>query len=315
MIAVLILISIFASGCVQKPTGGGAPRVPISVGLDISRAPALGETAELTFTMTSLYRYTFSNFSGEIVLPEGLEYVSGNLSWEGDLLPNQTVQFKALVKAVKTGEWFVYGRPAGGYSDQIVLLISESGTQMSKNPFPKARKPEVPSRPYVIKLAISGTPYLNNTVELTASVASLVEQPDANMNIFLPEGFKLVEGNTSWTGNLPAVPRELIRADDETLSREVISKGRSPMDVVLFERLPKDKQAEFKIKIKAVKTGEWKIVALPINEPPFDVTCPGLDTTVRMTENGSRDGYTVGGCLHVRVSSDTASVSEIPFPA
>ena len=132
-LAVLMLISIFASGCVQKPTSGTASSFPISVGLDISRAPALGETAELTFTMTSLRdRHTFPNFSGEIILPEGLEYVSGNLSWEGDLLANQTVQFKAIVKAVKTGEWFVYAQPAAGYGDQIVLLISKNSARKSR---------------------------------------------------------------------------------------------------------------------------------------------------------------------------------------
>ena len=48
--------------------------------------------------------------SVSIDLPEAFELVSGNLSWVGDIaIGNKVEVIKAVVKAVKTGNWTIEG--------------------------------------------------------------------------------------------------------------------------------------------------------------------------------------------------------------
>jgi hypothetical protein len=79
------------------------PASPMKVDLSISNAPALGETAELTCTITS--HYDAPNVTAEIILDSGLELVAGDLVWEGDLAVDTPIQFKATIKSIKIGDW------------------------------------------------------------------------------------------------------------------------------------------------------------------------------------------------------------------
>ncbi len=153
----------------------------------------------------------------------------------------------------------------------------------------------------MIKLELIGTPHIDNPVELKVNVASLKDLQQANINVFLPSGFELVEGDLSWNGDLRAVPAGLVRLDDEELAREVLEKGRNPMDVVLFDRLSDVEGVQFAATIKAVKTGDWQIVALPVDERPAAVNCPGIDTSVKFSDEDLWKRYSSGGCLNIRV--------------
>lgn len=145
IILILLLVSL-SLGCLEKvsfeegkktpPSQGDAPYLPIKTALDISNAPALGQTAELTVTFTT--GFNASDFSASIDLPEGLEFVSGTLFWKGEVIEGVPIQFKAIVKATKTGTWLI--RTKGlGIGDQLYLSISEHSAQVSKEPFTHPR--------------------------------------------------------------------------------------------------------------------------------------------------------------------------------
>lgn len=65
---------------------------PLEVELSISNAPALNETAELTCVVTSVR--DAKNTTARIELPEGFILVSGNLTWEGDIIVPEEEKLK-----------------------------------------------------------------------------------------------------------------------------------------------------------------------------------------------------------------------------
>lgn len=132
LLSISVLILTSTSGCMKERVSG-ATSLPLTTDLSISNPPALGQTAELTMTLT--LGWNPLNFSASILLPEGLEFVSGNLSWQGEVNEDEPIQFKAVVKAVKTGTWLVRALPQQGSGDQFYLRISEDSAQVSKNPF------------------------------------------------------------------------------------------------------------------------------------------------------------------------------------
>ena len=173
-----VLIAAAVSGCVQEtseietpgevPEPGGtppdaaqpaptsavtAPSAPISLDISFSDAPALNQTAEVTCTITSVI--DAFNTTAEIVLPEGLAMVGGDLSWKGDLYgthvskvnasENTTIQFKAVVKAVKTGDWIVevsaksmseHGWTGIGGRELVYVSIHVDSASVSDSPPP-----------------------------------------------------------------------------------------------------------------------------------------------------------------------------------
>ncbi len=130
VLALAIFGIILVSGCVQ----GNTPTTStgITSKLEISKAPALNENAEITLTVTTIR--TAPTASAKITLPEGFELVSGDLSWKGELVENQPLQLKATVKAVKTGNWTIFG--GAGYGDYLYITVNEDSASISDKPFP-----------------------------------------------------------------------------------------------------------------------------------------------------------------------------------
>ena len=85
---------LMAVGCSlpfqEREEREGVPSTGMEVDLSISNAPALGETAELTCTVTSSYDAT--NVTAEIILDDGLELVVGDPVWKGDIAINTPIQ-------------------------------------------------------------------------------------------------------------------------------------------------------------------------------------------------------------------------------
>lgn len=138
----LVFVVILVSGCVEKttserdsqiPSSGidGLQVPPIKVDLDLSEAPSLNETAELTVSLTPFTN--ISDVSAKIVLPEGLAFMSGDLSWSGDVERDKTVQFRAMIKAMSTGNWTIDAQVTGGRGF-LFLSISEDSAYISKRP-------------------------------------------------------------------------------------------------------------------------------------------------------------------------------------
>jgi hypothetical protein len=111
--------------------------------LSISKAPALNETAEITLSVIAP-RDT-KNISVKIRLPEGFEFISGDpegfkyldgdISWERALKENEELQLKATIKAVKVGEWTIFGG-APGPGDYLYISVSEDSAYISEEQFP-----------------------------------------------------------------------------------------------------------------------------------------------------------------------------------
>ena len=130
-----------------------APSAPMSLDISFSDAPALNQTAEVTCTITSVV--DAFNTTAKVVLPEGLSMVGGDLSWKGDMYGTHvskmnvsggtTIQFKAVVKAVKTGDWIVEasaksmsedGWTGIGGRESVYVSIYENSASMSDSPPP-----------------------------------------------------------------------------------------------------------------------------------------------------------------------------------
>lgn len=117
-----------------------------------------------------------------------------------------------------------------------------------------------PTAPLDVNLSLNGIPKLNQIVELTFTVTSQIDFPNMSIEIQLPDGFSFVGGNLSWKGYI---------AKKETKITQTT--------------------------IKAVKTGNWTIIALARNIRQID----------NFTEiEGKAD------VLFISVSNDTAIVSK-----
>ena len=96
----LITISLlFLTGCSPSPE--------IKATLTFSEPPILGKEVELTatFVLTASAYAKASDVKAEIVLPEGIQKVEGDLQFQGDFVNGQTYEIKATVKSTKTGLW------------------------------------------------------------------------------------------------------------------------------------------------------------------------------------------------------------------
>jgi len=117
----------------DTPPGESAPRA-LSVNLGLSHPPKVGETAELTLTV-SIYALTnlthieqgYGNFKAwvecswvntegsyleskrEIEIPAEQIFPQGNLEWEGALAKGDTVELRGTVRFPKEGIWEIRG--------------------------------------------------------------------------------------------------------------------------------------------------------------------------------------------------------------
>ena len=81
---------------IVKGEKGEAPSTPITVSLSIiPTTPNLNEITEITATVSSIL--DAPNTKVEIILPNGVNLVSGNLVWEGDLEADVPVSFSANI--------------------------------------------------------------------------------------------------------------------------------------------------------------------------------------------------------------------------
>ncbi len=131
LISVALVAVVMVGGCIEERRQDSFYYGTLA-NLTIDKAPALNQTAELTLTISAVRN--LSNISAKIILPEGLEFLSGDLYWHGQLLNNQSQILKVKVRAVKIGDWMIDGAVTGS-SDQIYLAIRENEGSISEKPF------------------------------------------------------------------------------------------------------------------------------------------------------------------------------------
>ena len=122
-----------------------SPSIPVEVRLSISSAPALGHDAELTCSVSSVYRV--ANASLVVKLPEGFVVEGGGLSWRGGISEKGRTEINATIRAIKTGNWTIeatggYDLPRGAYfdTDRIYISVAKEHAQASKRPPPPSER-------------------------------------------------------------------------------------------------------------------------------------------------------------------------------
>lgn len=66
--------------------------------------------------------------------------------------------------------------------------------------------------PITTRLVLSKAPSVNEAVDLTFTISSVLAAPETTATIVLPEGAVLVEGDLAWTGDLEANEPQIVQA-------------------------------------------------------------------------------------------------------
>ncbi|MDI6916316.1 MAG: Ig-like domain-containing protein [Thermoplasmatales archaeon] len=112
----------------------------VSINLSISNAPHINQTANIICTLFS--HTVIPNTNAQILLPEGFALVDGNLSWQGNLTPEDKVELNATIKSVENGNWAIeaymqYDTPNGsiiGGRDYLYLTVLNDSAWMNNGP-------------------------------------------------------------------------------------------------------------------------------------------------------------------------------------
>lgn len=192
VVIILTTFLVAITGCSQTPVDTEEGQVlthitfgePYPVNLSISKAPALGETAEITVLMRYEGEKIERQSKVSIDLPEGFELLSGNTTWIG--LMGTESQFSLTIRAVKTGNWTLKassrippngteetGYFTGGW-DRLYLSVLEDSGVLHEEPFP----PEDSGSYEHIKLNDSEIPPEQEDLSHEGDVAPTVEDSE-----------------------------------------------------------------------------------------------------------------------------------------
>ncbi len=89
------------------PPPSSEPALPISVTLDVPQDLTADAPVEVTFTVCSVE--DAPNTTAYLELPDGVDLLSGELSWELSLSPNDPVAFSVVIQFTKSGTFNLAG--------------------------------------------------------------------------------------------------------------------------------------------------------------------------------------------------------------
>ncbi|MCH7850915.1 MAG: hypothetical protein IH845_04705 [Nanoarchaeota archaeon] len=114
----LFLISLILSlalwGLLQNKKG-------VSIGLSLN---PVGNMTGITLTVMS--ESNLKDVNGRIILPEGFEFVEGDLNWETDLVKGEPEEFDVVVKPILEGVWDIEAFAKGYSSVELKINIDSS---------------------------------------------------------------------------------------------------------------------------------------------------------------------------------------------
>jgi len=103
LISITLLLDYFKETALPEEK----PQADVEVNLLLSKAPKVGEIAELALKVTP-HKYA-SNALVKIDVPRGIELIEGNTEWKGKIEPNQTVFLNIKIKPLETGDYYLKG--------------------------------------------------------------------------------------------------------------------------------------------------------------------------------------------------------------
>jgi len=174
-ISVSLVFSLLAAGCAktvstpgsktegQTPvyTATSAPGPDIRVTLSLSGPPMLGQPVQLTATFALAEGIkSAANVTARVILPGGLELVSGKLTWQGDMVLGTEYKIAATIRAVETGDWMIEARASyrmtdrgrvigvlGGTKYLWALVYTDNATVSDRPTQPTEAPAPIPSKP------------------------------------------------------------------------------------------------------------------------------------------------------------------------
>lgn len=171
MVTVVVLLAIIAYlNLSMYQTNKSQPAIKSEI--YFSDEPVLGEITELTMKLTS--SENVDNVTAQIILPNELELINGNLSWNNNLIANQTIELRALVKVVKEGNLTVNTIVNDQSNTQITKNLTEiTRTEVKNIGVSIVKYPPAPS--WVVKrannymISLLGEDYFYNNITFVAS--------------------------------------------------------------------------------------------------------------------------------------------------
>ncbi|MFZ3077109.1 MAG: hypothetical protein WA139_01520 [Candidatus Aenigmatarchaeota archaeon] len=217
---------------------------PLQAKLSFSDKPLLNAPVGLVLTLKSMMvnnpNVAFQNTSARIELPDGFEFVSGELEWHGYMSANEERKVEAVVKSTKLGYYKITGVVQGeafGNSDIIYLEVSDNdaimGSKPANNWFEPAQGQAVPmpenNGNIKSELLILQKPELNKEFMAIYRITPLEDILDTRYRqmslLFPPKGFEVSDvkfpeggktyrnnGQLSWQGDLSKNQTVEIRA-------------------------------------------------------------------------------------------------------
>lgn len=143
----LVLVAVSMPGCSQQASPGKSePSMPAKdvevfferVDLSISGTPLLNKPIELACIVTAT-PHVGSDSSIQILLPDGFELISGDLSWQGYIAKEQTVELKAIVRVIETGDWLIGAWAGPSWNPEydranLYVSVTEDGATVTQSP-------------------------------------------------------------------------------------------------------------------------------------------------------------------------------------
>lgn len=235
-----VYVSVWKDGILVRRGSSPLPVINIGIGYPyLSELEGIGSQFNLSVFVFSFLDEDIENedLVAQIILPEGLTLVSGNLTW--NISPDTSTGFTVTLRAENVGNWTIViaaGKylPEGTYfgnakvygvwwyGSTFIWGLSIFETKIttwtgdsSVSPFPSDiyyfrqdfEEPVWPTEsPVVVTLLAEDfePPKLGGEGKLTVTLTSNMDVYDVTVQVNLPRGISLVSGRLLWNGDVKA---------------------------------------------------------------------------------------------------------------
>lgn len=99
LLFVLFVSAFFMGSCTSSSS-------PLSLDAEIYPAPLVGSEVTLHIEMLAKGQ-DLPNTTLTVELPEGIELIDGETTWQGDLVSDNIISFDLIIKVREAGEWVI----------------------------------------------------------------------------------------------------------------------------------------------------------------------------------------------------------------